>query len=153
MKEQFEQYASIIEEALLFLGIAPEAARSSQPFNWVLRKGTIETLILIRQVPSPNGMQLMFYALSPIMAVPEDDTTKNSLFAELLSLNHSSPNCCFSEYENKIFLRSSRYIYGLEKDEAVMIITDIVKSSEVIQKKLGERYNMKKVEKNDTAAT
>ena len=142
MKEQFEKYAAIIEQALVFLGVTPESARAPQPFNWVLRKGTTETLILIRQVPSPNGRQLMFYAISPIMVVPEEETTRNTLFSELLSLNHSSPNCCFSEYENKIFLRSSRYIYGLDKDEAVMIITDIVKSAEIIQKKLGENYKV-----------
>ena len=125
---------------MVFLGVAPEAARSSKPFNWVLKKDTTEALLLIRKVSSPNGAQLMFYALSPIMEVPSADETKNNLFAELLSLNHSSPNCCFSEYENKVFLRSSRYIFGLDKDEAVMMITDIIKSAEVIKKMLLEKY-------------
>ena len=45
----------------------------------------------------------------------------------------SSPNCCFSTYQGKVCLRSSRYAHGLDQEEAAMIIVDMLQSAHHIK--------------------
>ena len=72
------------------------------------------------------------YALSELQEVTPEQNT-GEFYHQLLLMNHSSPNSCFSVYNNKICLRSSRYAHGLDKDEAAMIIVDILQSAEHIK--------------------
>ena len=77
MEEILKKHASTIEEALSFLGIDPIASRTSSPNQWAVRKinSGVLVFIILRTIKTPNGLQVMMYALSELQEVtPEQNT-------------------------------------------------------------------------------
>ena len=137
MEELVKKHAQTLEDALTFLGINPVDSRTGLPNQWAIQKISSKVLVflILRAIKTPNGQQVMMYALSELEELGAEHR-KAEFLHKLLYLNHTSANCCFSIYNDKICLRSSRYAHGLDKEEAVMIITDILQSAEVAKKSL-----------------
>ena len=147
MEEILQRHASTIEGALSFLGIDPTASRSNTANQWIIKKlnSDILVFILLRAIKTPNGIQVMLYTLCELQEIPTD-VDKEAYFHRMLELNHTSPNSCFSIYEGKLCLRSSRYAHGLEQEEAAMMIVDMLQSAHYIKNTV---INPKKTEKQD----
>lgn len=140
MQGPLPYYAALIEEAFRRLGIAPKDARTKQPANWVLRRGTAEIAVTLHPGPEKKGLFLRM--LSPIVEVTEHNCSQ--LRQDVLQLNYQLTNAAFSEFEGVIYLVHTQDATLLTPDQAARAFDSFSYFADSLDEQLQEKFKFEK---------
>ncbi|MCP4442314.1 MAG: YbjN domain-containing protein [Aureispira sp.] len=137
-----EVYIPIIESAIQKMGVSPETTRTDTPFQWSLHRGSASVAIFMRESPSHKGPRNVLIIGSPIMKLPKDPLQAASLYRYLLELSHSALIEAFSIYDDHVYLKTSRFVDGMDSDEVVDMLDSLSYSADFIDDQLKKRFDV-----------
>jgi hypothetical protein len=133
-------YYTIVEEAILQLGVDPVGCRGKQPGQWNLRKGSARIWLDLWHIQ--NEQRAYFQAMSPIMPLPTERS--EPFFKELLQINDKLFGVAFAVYDEWAWLKSIREVEGMSVAEALAIIRRIGYYADEYDNQLMDKYNIKR---------
>ncbi len=140
MSDLFNNYIPIVEQGIGQLGIAVESARTTNPHQWKLHRGSADIMLFLRESGTLQGVKGLFVVIAPIMQIPVDETKKQALYADLLTLSHEAPLACFSISSGFVYLRATRFVSGMDATEVMEMIDNLSYAADYIDGILIEKY-------------
>lgn len=113
-----DQYAALVEQILLGIGVDPTLARMNVEagFGWNFKRGSALIEIYIAQADDVTYFQV----LSPLMHLPA--ATVLPLYRRLLEMNLQVTNAAFGVHTDIVYVFSERRLDGMDAQEANAII-------------------------------
>jgi hypothetical protein len=117
-----QDYYKIVEDSISELGVDPNSCRDDNELGaWALMRGDQEVWIDCWYVEDED--QVYFQVLAPIFETPDDLPVE--FYRELLELNYTLFGVSFGIFKNMLALKVIREATGMDKNEAVAIISRI----------------------------
>lgn len=137
-----ETYIPIVEEAIQKIGVAPETARTEIITQWALKRGSADVIILLRTSNTYKGPRNILIITAPIMKLPSDELQQAILFKQLLELSHSALIETFTIFENAIYLKTTRFVDGMDSSEILDMLDSLSYTADFIDDKLKKRFDV-----------
>lgn len=136
-----EAYIPIIEEGIQKIGVAPETARTGNPLQWALNRGSANVIMLLRESNTYKGPRSILVLTSLIMKLPVDQPQQTLLCKHLLELSHSALIEGFSIYENYVYLKATRFVDGMDSNEVLDMLDSLSYSADYIDDELKKSFD------------
>lgn len=132
-------YYQMIEDCITQLGVDPVTARGEEAGQWSLVKGSAKVWLDLWHIEREG--RAYFQALSPVMKLTEVIPDKRlELFEELLKINHSLYGVAFTCYNDFLWIKVIREAAGMDKAEALAMISRVGTYSDEYDDYLREKY-------------
>jgi len=117
-----QDYYKIVEDAISDLGVEPENCRDEQEQGaWALMRGDQEVWIDCWYIKEED--QVYFQVLAPVFEAPEDLPVE--FYRDVLEINYALFGVSFGIYKNMLALKVIREATGMDKEEALAMVSRI----------------------------
>jgi hypothetical protein len=117
-----QDYYKIVEDAIDELGVDPNSCRDdNEQGAWALMRGNQEVWIDCWYIEEED--MVYFQVLAPVFETP--DTLPVEFYRDILEINYSLFGVAFGIYKNMLALKVIREANGMDKDEALAMISRI----------------------------
>ena len=116
-----EDFYKIVEDAISELGVDPNNCRDDEQNGaWALMRGNQEIWI---DCWSTEDEGIFFQVLAPVFEIP--DNMPIEFYRELLEINYTLFGVSFGIFKNMLALKVIRDAKGMDKEEALSIISNV----------------------------
>ncbi len=116
-----QDFYKIVEEAISELGVDPNNCRDDEQNGaWALMRGNQEIWI---DCWSTEEEGIFFQVLAPVFEIP--DNMPLEFYRELLEINYTLFGVSFGIFKNMLALKVIRDAKGMDKEEALSIISNV----------------------------
>ncbi len=117
-----QDYYKIVEDAISELGVDPNSCRDDNDKGaWALMRGNQEVWIECWYIEDED--QVYFQVLAPIFETA--DSLPLDFYRELLEINYTLFGVSFGVYNNMLALKVIREASGMDKNEALAMISRV----------------------------
>ena len=137
-----ESHRQLINDAILALGIDPEACQQKkEPNSWKLHRGQTQIIIIAQESTNHNNDKVPTISMmAPIVKIPDDFSQTQELYDFILSANHKLITESFSISNHWIILSSTYFIDDMRRQEVAQMLDALSFHAQAFVSLLAKEY-------------